>query len=73
MSEAVSRNKALSLFTEDAAYAGHTESSVGRLLPGYAADFILVRDDFFTVPREELWKNKVHATVVGGKLVFGEL
>ncbi|WP_439105629.1 amidohydrolase [Congregibacter sp.] len=73
VSEAVSRNKALSLFTEDAAYAGHTERRVGRLLPGYDADFILVRDDLFTMPREELWKNKVHATVVGGKLVFGEL
>ncbi|MFK8043720.1 amidohydrolase [Congregibacter sp.] len=71
--EAVSRNKALSLFTEDAAYAGHTEAKVGRLLPGYAADFILVRDDFFAVPREQLWKNKVRATVVGGKVVFGEL
>lgn len=71
--EALSRNKALSLFTEDAAYAGHMESKVGRLLPGYAADFILLRDNFFTAPREELWKNKVHATVVGGKVVFGDL
>ncbi|EAQ96535.2 putative metal-dependent hydrolase with the TIM-barrel fold protein [Congregibacter litoralis KT71] len=71
--EALSRNKALSLFTEDAAYSGHAETQVGRLLPGYAADFILVRDDFFAVPREQLWKNKVHATVVAGELVFGEL
>lgn len=71
--EALSRNKALSLFTEDAAYAGHMESQVGRLLPGYAADFILLANNFFTAPREDLWKNKVHATVVGGKVVYGEL
>lgn len=71
--EALSRNQALSLFTEDAAYAGHAEKRIGRLLPDYAADFILVRDDFFAVPREQLWQNKVIATVVGGKLVYGEL
>lgn len=71
--EALSRNQALSLFTEDAAYAGHAEQQIGRLLPGYAADFILVRDDFFAVSREQLWQNKVIATVVGGKLVYGEL
>ncbi|MFK7830135.1 MAG: amidohydrolase [Congregibacter sp.] len=71
--EALSRNQALSLFTEDAAYAGHAEERLGRLLPGYAADFILVRDDFFTVPRERLWQNKVLATVVAGHLVYGEM
>jgi predicted amidohydrolase YtcJ len=68
--EAVSRDKALSLFTEDAAYAGHAEETVGRLLPGYAADFILVRDDYFTVPREQIWQNKVMLTVVAGEPVY---
>ncbi|WOJ92252.1 amidohydrolase [Congregibacter variabilis] len=68
--EALSRDKALSLFTEDAAYAGHAEEKLGRLLPGYAADFILVRDDFFTVPREQLWSNKVLLTVVAGEIVY---
>jgi predicted amidohydrolase YtcJ len=68
--EALSRDKALSLFPEDAAYAGHAEEKLGRLLPGYAADFILVRDDFFTVPREQLWSNKVLLTVVAGEIVY---
>lgn len=68
--EALSRDKALSLFTEDAAYAGHAEEKVGRLLPGYAADFILVRDDYFTVPREQIWQNKVLLTVVAGEPVY---
>lgn len=71
--EALSRDKALAIFTEDAAYASHAEETLGRLLPGYAADFILVHDDYFAVPREVLWKNEVLATVVAGKLVFGEL
>jgi predicted amidohydrolase YtcJ len=67
----LSRDEALSLFTEDAAYAAHQENVVGRLLPGYYADFILVEDDYFTVPEQEIWKNKVLATFVAGKRVFG--
>ena len=71
--EALTRDQALALFTEDAAYAGHGETRVGRLLPGYAADFILVRDDYFRVPPGDIWKNRVLATVVGGQVVYGEL
>jgi predicted amidohydrolase YtcJ len=71
--EALSRDKALSLFTEDAAYSAHAEDQLGRLLPGYSADFILVRDNYFSVSREELWKNQVLGTVVAGKVVFGDL
>ena len=43
---------------------------IGKLRPGYAADFILVRDDYFTVPEQDLWKNQVLATYVAGQLVF---
>jgi predicted amidohydrolase YtcJ len=68
--EALSRNQALSLFTEDAAYAGHAEESLGRLEPGYAADYVLVQDDFFAVSRDQLWQNRVLATVVAGKPVY---
>lgn len=67
----LSREESLSLFTEDAAYSAHQENLVGRLLPGYYADFILVEDDYFTVPAQEIWKNKVLATYVAGKRVFG--
>ncbi|MFT5710400.1 MAG: putative amidohydrolase YtcJ [Halioglobus sp.] len=67
----LSRDVSLSLFTEDAAYAAHQENVVGRLLPGYYADFILVEDDYFTVPEQQIWKNKVLATYVAGKQVFG--
>jgi predicted amidohydrolase YtcJ len=68
--EKLSREKALSLFTEDAAWAAHQDRVLGRLLPGYAADFILVRDDYFEVPEQDIWKNKVLATYVGGENVF---
>jgi predicted amidohydrolase YtcJ len=67
----LSREQSLSLFTEDAAHAAHQENFVGRLLPGYYADFILVEDDYFTIPEKEIWKNKVLGTFVAGKQVFG--
>ena len=43
--EKLSRDEALSLFTEWAAWAAHQEDVIGKLKPGYAADFILLRDD----------------------------
>lgn len=66
----LSREVTLGLFTEDAAYSAHQEAVIGKLRPGYAADFILVRDDYFTVPEQDLWKNQVLATYVAGQLVF---
>ncbi|MBE9540345.1 MAG: amidohydrolase family protein, partial [Proteobacteria bacterium] len=66
----LSREDSLSLFTEDAAYSAHQEDYIGRLLPGYYADFILVQDNYFTVPEQDIWKNKVIATFVAGREVF---
>ncbi len=67
--EKLSRDEALSLFTEWAAWAAHQDKVTGRLLPGYAADFILVRDDFFEVAEEDIWKNEVIGTWVAGEQV----
>ena len=67
----LNREQALSLFTEWAAWAAHQEGVTGRLLPGHAADFILVRDDYFEVDEAEIRNNEVLATYVAGKQVFG--
>jgi predicted amidohydrolase YtcJ len=66
----LSRIEALAMFTEGAAYAAHQENTLGRLLPGYWADFILLREDYFTVPEEDIWQIKVLKTFVAGELVF---
>lgn len=66
----LSRAQALSLFTEQAAFAAFQENLTGRLLPGYAADFIVVRDDYFTVPEQDIWRNQVLETWVGGERVY---
>lgn len=68
--EKLTREEALSLFTEWAAYAGHEEQTIGRLLPGYAADFVLLEEDYFTQPEQEIWSNTVLATVVAGRVVY---
>ncbi|MFT6275128.1 MAG: putative amidohydrolase YtcJ [Halioglobus sp.] len=66
----LSRDVSLSMFTEGAAFAAHQDAKLGRLLPGYYADFILLRDDYFTVPEQDIWKNQVIATYVAGRRVF---
>ena len=66
----VSRDVALTMFTEGAAYAAHQEKVIGKLKPGYAADFILVRDDYFEVPALDIWRNQVLETWVAGNRVY---
>jgi predicted amidohydrolase YtcJ len=68
--EKLSRDEALSIMTEGAAFAAHQETLLGRLMPGYAADFILVRDNYFTVPQQDIWKNQVLQTWIAGKRVY---
>jgi predicted amidohydrolase YtcJ len=43
---------------------------LGRLEPGYAADFVLLKEDYFTQPEGEIWANAVLATVVAGQVVY---
>ncbi|TDG13738.1 amidohydrolase [Seongchinamella unica] len=67
----LSRAEALHLFTEGAAYAAHQEHLIGRLAPGYYADFILVDSDYFTMPESDIWKTRVLETWVAGRRVYG--
>lgn len=66
----ISREEALLLFTEGAAYAAHQEDVLGRLAPGYYADFILVEQDYFTMPEKDIWNTTVLETWVAGKQVY---
>jgi len=66
----LTRGQALHLFTEGAAYAAHQEKLIGRLAPGYYADFILVDEDYFAMPEADIWKTRVLETWVAGKQVY---
>lgn len=69
--QTLGREAALALFTEGAAYAAHQENALGRLLPGYFADFILVDGNYFEMPAADLWRLQVLATYVAGERVYG--
>ena len=46
------------------------EDVIGRLAPGYLADFILVQEDYFEMPEEDIWDATVLETWVAGRRVF---
>ena len=62
--------EALRAFTLDAAYAEHSEKTLGTLEPGKWADFILVDHDVIKDPASRIWSTKVLQTWVGGKQVY---
>ncbi len=66
----LNREEALYLFTEGAAYAAHQEHVLGRLAPGYYADFILIDEDYFSMPEADIWKTQVLETWVAGKRIY---
>lgn len=68
--EALSIEQAFKAFTLDAAYAAHQEQILGGLTKGKWADFILVDQDIFRIPGQDLWKTKVLETWVAGKKVY---
>ncbi len=69
-SEVLSREDALRAFTLGGAYAAHQEFKLGSLEQGKWADFILVDQDYFKVPIEQLYKTQVLQTWIAGKLRY---
>ncbi len=66
----LSRLEALATYTVDGAYAAFQENRLGRLAPGYLADFILLDKDLLTCPEDEIHQARVLRTYVAGELVF---
>ncbi|MEE8170296.1 MAG: amidohydrolase [Phycisphaerae bacterium] len=61
---------ALRAYTTGAAYACGMEDRLGRLLPGYYADLVVLDDDPFTIAADGLRNIRPTATVVQGRVVF---
>jgi len=59
--------------TRDAAHAAFAEDTQGRLVPGFAADFVVLDRDIMRVPVEDILSTKVLATVVDGQVAYGSL
>jgi predicted amidohydrolase YtcJ len=69
-SEVLSREDALRAFTLGGAYAAYQEFKLGSLEQGKWADFILVDQDYFKVPIEQLYKTQVLQTWIAGTLRY---
>ena len=60
-------------YTMGAAYAGAEEDHKGSLTVGKLGDAVVLREDILSVPQEKMAENGVQATILGGKVVYGEV
>ena len=65
--ERVSRAAALAAYTTGAAYAGFAEGRIGRIAPGFRADFLLVDRDPMTAAPADIRNIKVLQVWIGGR------
>ena len=49
----------------------HSEDVAGTLLPGLDADLVVLDQDLFTIPAQDIGSTSVVMTAAGGKVVFG--
>jgi hypothetical protein len=57
-------------YTRDAAYTEFQEQHKGQLKPGYLADLVLLSEDIFNIPVEQMKEVRPFLTVLGGAITF---
>jgi predicted amidohydrolase YtcJ len=68
--EAISRKVSLLTYTRWAARYSHDEERLGSIEPGKIADFVVLGDNYLTVPEAVLSDLPIRMTVVGGRIVY---
>ncbi len=68
--EKITVEEALRAYTAGGAYGVFAEGTRGVLRPGYRADLVLLDQDLFGIPPEEIGAAHVRATVMGGRVVY---
>ncbi len=66
----ITLNEALIAYTSGAAYAGFDENLIGSIEIGKYADLIIVNENLFTIPPEDIDKVFVDMTIFNGKVIF---
>jgi predicted amidohydrolase YtcJ len=66
----LSVQEAIEGYTLGPAYAAGMEDRLGRLVPGFVADLIVLEQDPFVVPSAELLEMTSSGTMVGGEWVW---
>lgn len=62
--------EAIELYTLGAAYAQFMEDRKGMIKEGYLGDVVILDQDLFEIPEEEIMKTQVDYTIVGGEIVY---
>ncbi len=62
--------EAVQAYTWGGAYAAGEESSKGSLTPGKVGDLVVLSEDIFRIPAEELPTVRVLYTICGGRVVY---
>ncbi len=65
--------EAFRAYTQGAAFAAGKEDRLGRLAPGYLADLVVLDQDPFDAPPEQIRDMRPMATMLGGEWVFNQL
>jgi predicted amidohydrolase YtcJ len=68
--EAITREQVVTAYTLTAAYAEFAEKEKGSLEPGKLADLVVLSQDIFHIPPEDLPKTESVLTMVGGRIVY---
>jgi predicted amidohydrolase YtcJ len=68
--ERVDVSTAIDNYTLEGAYASFEEHKKGRLKPGYLADLVVLSDDIFTIPSDEIKDLRILKTMVNGVIVY---
>lgn len=69
----LSVDEAIHGYTTGAAYAAGVDTQLGRLVPGFLADLIILDENPYTCEPQAIMKIKSLATMVGGQWVYTEL
>ena len=68
--EAIDRRTALLTYTRWASNYSHDEKTLGSIEPGKIADFVVLGDNYLTVPEAMISELPVRMTVIGGNVLY---
>jgi len=68
--EKISLEEAIKGYTLNGSYAEFSEKIKGSVEKGKLADFVVLSQNIFEIPPEEIGKTKVKMTIVDGKIVY---
>lgn len=68
--ENITREQAVMAYTIGSAYAEFADTYKGTLTPGKLADLVVLSQDIFTIPAQQLPATRSELTLLGGKIVY---